>query len=200
MKYLLLVFFAAISFSCVPVMKEVYGVNKKIEFKNRKEYISHLQNKYNFNLKNLYYADEKSYDNLINHIVTNDLNYFYGIVLNDSIQIKRSGLIKNESCSYSILNEMNAVPKELNSTNTEKNNFFVKNSFFNILNDEPLNLNSNERKKIILIFSYTMGQLRESDFVEIEKLFIENRKFDLYILTVDRVFDLDRFEGKKTKL
>ncbi len=197
MKYLLLVFFAAISFSCVPVMKEVYGVNKKIEFKNRKEYTSHLQNKYNFNLKNLYYADEKSYDNLINHIVTNDLSYFYGIVLNDSIQIKRAGLIKNESCSYSILNAINTIPKELNSTNTERNDFFIRNSFFNILNDEPLNLNSNERKKIILIFSYTMGRMNKSDFAEIEKLFIANKKFDLYILTVDRVFDLERSAERK---
>jgi hypothetical protein len=112
----------------------------------------------------------------------------------------QSGLIKNESCSYSILNAINTIPKELNSTNTEKNDFFVRNSFFNILNDEPLNLNSIEKKKIILIFSYTMGRMTKSDFAEIEKLFIVNKKFDLYILIVDRVFDLDRSEGKTTKL
>jgi hypothetical protein len=139
-------------------MKEVYGVPKKIEFKNRKEYISHLQNKYDLNLKKLYYTDEKSYDNLINHIVTNDLSYFYGIMLNDSVQIKRAGLIKNESCSYSILNAINTIPKELNSSNTEKNDFFIKNSFFNILNDEPLNLSLNEKKKIILIFFLYNGK------------------------------------------
>lgn len=197
MKYLLLVFFAVISFSCVPVMNEVYDVNKKIEFKNRKEYINHLQNKYKFKVENLYYTDKKSNGNLINHIINNKINYFYSILLNDTIQIKRTGMVKNESCSASILNAMNAIPKELNSSNTERTDFFIKNSFFNILNDESLNLNFSEKKKIILIFSYTMGQLRESDFSEIEKLFIKNKNYDLYILTVDRVFDLNQTIERK---
>ena len=62
--------------------------------------------------------------------------------------------------------------------------------FFNCFFNEAISL-------LGAIILDNIQKLRENDFAEIEKLFIANKKFDHYILTIDRVFDLDKTDNGK---
>lgn len=177
--------------ACKPVKKTLYGINKEITFSNKKDYLEYVQKKYKFNANNLYYADERSYDNFMNNIAQNHVDYFYGIFLNDSIKVKKSMFLsENESCRGRILNEMNSVSKNIASENTEKDNVFSINTFYNVSTNKPLNFKTGSHKKLVLIFSYKFGQLREKDFEEIENLVNQNKEYDLYIISADRIYDL----------
>lgn len=195
MKQMKIIFFVLLFFnlisSCKPIVKTIYGVNKKIAFSNKKDYLKYVQKKYRFNVNNLYYADEKGYDNFMNSIAQNHVDYFYGIFLNDSIKVKKSMFLsENESCRGRILNEMNSVSKNIASENTEKDNVFSINTFYNVSTNKPLNFKTGSHKKLVLIFSYKFGQLREKDFEEIENLVNQNKEYDLYIISADRIYDL----------
>ena len=192
MKYFIVIV-CLFCLSCSPIIKTMYGVNKNIKFKNTNDYTYYLSKNYHFNIENLYYAqNETSYKELATDIINKHTDFFYGIFLNDTTQIKKSDfLIENESCRSRILKEINSMHKNNTPLNTQNNTLFKKNSFKNIVTDKPINLSANNRKKVVLVFSYKLGTLKENDFKEIEKLLFKN-EYDLYIISLDRVHDFKK--------
>lgn len=190
MKYIISIFAWVLCLSCTSVIKEVYGVNKNKEFRNIDEYISYISRQYHFSLKNLYYADdEATYNALAMDIADSHTDFFYGIFINDSTQIKKTDFLKiNESCRGRIMNEI-SIPTDKHADLLQKTITFKGNSFKNSITGQSMDLNTSNRKKIILLFSYKLGSLREKDFKEIEKLLTE-KGYDLYIISLDRIHDL----------
>lgn len=191
MKYIIFVLTFIFCLGCSSVIKEVYGVNKNKKFNNINEYTSYINENYNFSTQDVYYAnDESVYNELVMDIITSHTNFFYGIYINDSIRVKKTDFLKeNESCRGRILKEISNISEDPESTRLEKTTIFKDNLFKNIVTNKPLNLNTANRKKVILVFSYKLGTLLDKDFKEI-KILLAEKKYDLYIISVDRIHDL----------
>lgn len=186
---LLIIFFVIIA--CKPVIKTVYGINRNIEFIDRPSYIEFLKKKHHFDFKNMYYANDETYNNFIYTIADSKIDYFYGVFINDSVKINKSKFLsENQSCRGRIMGEIENANSNLREEDFTIDYLLLKNKFYNIIDDQPLKLDFNKKKIIFLIFSYKMGSLRKKDFEEIEKLFNNKKDYVLYILNIDRIEDL----------
>ncbi|HEY6505554.1 MAG TPA: hypothetical protein VIZ28_16380 [Chitinophagaceae bacterium] len=192
MKYLHLFASVVLLYSCKPVTNSVYGVNKNIAFKGLQEYKNYVEEKYKIDVNNLFYIDQDSYNEFISLVIETKSDYFLGIFLNDSIQVKKSGFLKeNESCSGRVMEEIRNASGGISAVSTTKNETFKTQSFTNIVTKIPLQFSKDGRKKIVLIFSYRAGAIHKKDFVQIQNLLESRSDYDLDIISLDKLYDLE---------
>lgn len=192
MRHLYLIVILLLFYSCKPLVKTVYGVNKEIKFKSLNEYRDYVSSKYHIDLTKFYYLDSNSYYDFINLVIQTKTDYFFGTFLNDSTEIKKSDyLTKNESCVGRVLKEINYSAKENNPLKV-KNESLKTHSFVNITTTAPLQFSNDNRNKIVLIYSYKAGTINKNDFIQIQNLVNSTTTHDLVILSIDNVFDFSK--------
>jgi hypothetical protein len=191
MKHVFFIVVTGILFSCKPLVKTVYGVNKEIEFKTLTDYRNYVKAKSQIDLSKFYYIDSSSYYDFINLIVQAKTDYFFGTFINDSTVIKKSDyLMENESCVGRVLKEINYPKNESSQILTVKNESLKTHVFVNVITNQPLQFYNDNKKKIVLVYSYKGGTIKKNDFIEIQNIVNSTETYDLVILSLDKVFDL----------
>ena len=170
----------------------MYGTNKELNFRSRKAYTSWVHEKYRIDSTRLFYIAKNSYSNFIHLVVESKLDYFYGIFENDSIVLRKSNYLeKNESCIRRVLGEINTISKNnSNKVLQLKDTTFKSLTFYNIVSDIQLKMQNDNRKKIILIFSYKAGTITRNDFEQIQTAVEQIQGYDLLIISLDNLYDL----------
>ena len=147
-----------------------------------------MKDKYSFDQKQFYYADQNSYDSLLYYVAGNKIDYLLGIFENDSIEYKKSPFLsENESCIGRIANEIEVINRSEKSEKI-RNDFFHNNRFINLANQQILDMQTSKTKKVILVVSYKLGRIHKNDFTKIEEIVNHGTGYELIVLSLDKVF------------
>lgn len=188
----LLVIGISLLFSCKAWISKKYHFNQEFPFKTPEGYLSYLEKKKGFDLSHVIYPDTSTLENFLFYISKNQLAEYYGSLINDSTEIKKTeSLQDNLSCMGRVINEINTNSKQgsITDTNLAKNDFYKYNfRFISSKNKFDLN-NSPKPLKIILLYTYSYGTYFDSFLKEMNKFSKEHEKdAEVYIISLDYPF------------
>jgi len=176
--------------SCKESQQVFYGTNRNLEFKSLTDYKNYISKKYALDLHNLYYLSGKDYETFLGYVVENKLDYFLGTFENDSTQFKKSAFLRdNQSCYGRIRIEVNNL-SSLENLNKISNPIIKNTGLLNINTHKRLDFVSGNRK-VILLISYKMGNVHKKDFNKLEDLIKNLGNYELCVISLDRIFDLE---------
>lgn len=188
MKYTFFILFIITALiSCKPILSGIYGINKDISFQSLNEYKNFITSRFEINVNQLYLIEPTHYNSFMDWVIQNKVDYFAGIFLDDSTQIRKSEhLLQNQSCTGRVLAEIKNA-ETLTPVATQQSMPLKTFSFYNAVTKEPLTFTDNNRKKIVLVFSYKSGTLNKKDFKEVQALVEAKPGFELWIISLDQV-------------
>ena len=193
-RYVFLLCLVVLLISCRAFLKVKYGFNKPFNFTTKESYISFLQKK-NIDVTKMIFPDNNSRIPFLMSIIRDSLTVYYGCLINDSVELVKTKELKdNLSCMGRVLDDIRIKAPGLSKSDSS---LFIKSQFktyqFNFLyNSKRLDLNqTNQKLKIIMLYSYASGSYFDDTFDEVRK-FHENHKesTELYIITIDDVSKL----------
>src|ERR1044072_7758858 len=95
--------------SCKAFITKKYKFNQPFSFKTSDEFRDYLQNKKQFDLSHVIYPDNTSMIDFLNYISKNELVEYYGTLINDSTEIKKSAnLQENVICMGRVLSDIHS--------------------------------------------------------------------------------------------
>jgi len=185
-----------ISFSsCKFLVGKYYGTNERFNFESRKAYSDFLEKKKKFDLSDIIYPDSAYWFNFVDFISRNELSEFYGCLLNDSTELKKSNFLQeNLTCMGRVLGEIQTNAIQYSSSDSSliiKNNF--KNFLFReFLTNKKFELNHSEKPlKIILIYSYSFGRVFDKLYDSVYSFHMSHiNETQLNIIALDNIFHL----------
>lgn len=171
--------------SCNQLILKLAGANNNQSFSKIEDYYEHVQSSYSIDLTNLYYVECKTHYNFLQKVVGEKTDIYYGTFIDELNKFKTSEFLnENKSCSGRILNEIENPTQEL----------IIDSIFYQV---DIINANTSEKflpskgkKNIVLIFSTNLGRFHQKDIIEIQHRFSDTTKYQLAIISMDRICDL----------
>jgi hypothetical protein len=148
------------------------------------------------------YPDSESVAPFFTLLVYDTLTIYYGVVLNDSIEFKKSiylgedsrciGRIINEVVKYSRYNIARLDSSLLQGSRLAKMRFRL------LLDDSEVTFNNGLKGKLLLVYHYGLGTFYDPYFKAFANLYRKHHEFfDMYIVTTD-AYELKRMERLRT--
>lgn len=185
---LYLIFFLSI-ISCKPVVTNLYGINKKSNYKNKEEYLETIKKLYKIDFQNLYFVESEDYSDFMHNVAENKIDYFYGTFISVNKKLEKSKFLsENQSCSSRVLNEINSI-ENLESKNYFDDNLF-QNKLKNIKNNKEFTY-KNGSKVIVIIISPKFGKFHKNDFKEVENIVSSKNDYQVVFIAVDDISNLN---------
>lgn len=176
-------FFAALYVICIMGCTSLYekslGINKEIIFVSKQTYNNYFVENFSYKNHKIYFPTKENYWENIQYLL-NDVDYFYGITLNDSTQIDDAYLNEIKSCAGRISKIINSSEKNYNTKPTQL-------STFNLYNIDGKKLDISKNKSVVFIISTKLGNEKLSTIKELCTQ-VENQKnpeIDYYLISVD---------------
>jgi hypothetical protein len=118
-----------------------------------------------------------------------EFSEYYGSFINDSVEIKKSDFLEqNKVCMGRVLKEIETNSGEINDSLLVKNFQFKQYRLFNAKTGEQLNLNSNNKLKVFLIYSYSFGNYFNSLYKDLAVFSKRNHnKLYIYVISLDPI-------------
>ena len=192
-NYLFAVVLVFVLAGCKVLLEKKYGMNKPFTFKDRQAYTNHLSEK-GFPVANVLYLDDSSAGDFYEHISTEGLSVYFGSFLNDSTEVRKTALLKeNLGCAGRVIKEISGhlQQKTLDTSLLTKSDF-RRFQFRRLDNKSVFAMPSpSGRLSIFMIYGYSLGSLYDSMYEEITRFYGQNKSSaDLYIISLDPVSSL----------
>lgn len=177
---------------CRSLLTKKYKFNREFNFKTREEYLHYLAAERKFDLSHVLYPDSNSQSHFFYYISKNKLTEYYGSLINDSTEIRKSlSLQDNLNCMGRILTE---IQNNINTVSID-DSMYIRNDFYrfrfrHITNGEKFNFYSSDKPlKIFLIHSYSYGTYFDSFLNAMNEFSIaHNNEAEVYIISLDYGF------------
>ena len=183
-KFIILLLGVVVLCSCKAFVNVVYHPKKVVQFDDLEDYKITADKKYKINTENLYYISDSAYSSFINLIITQDIDYFYGIFIDDTSKIISSPFLKeNPGCRGRIISEL-----DISSYTKTRDEIFRQFQFVNISTGKTLKFTDNGKKKLVLIFAHTAGLMMRKTFVELQKEVKRRSDYEVFIISLDPVY------------
>ena len=195
-RIVVLFFLTGISVSsCKFLIGKYYRTNERFNFKSKMAYSGFLEKKKKFDLSYIIYPDSSSWFNFVDFISGNGLSEYYGCLLNDSTEVKKSDALgENLNCMGRVLAE---IQTDVLKNSSPDSSLLVKSNFKNFhfrqfLTNNVFELNHSEKPlKIILIYSYSFGRVFDKLYDSINSFHTTHiNETQLYIIVLDNIFHL----------
>ena len=180
-------------FSCKALIAHKFKFNRKFDFKNREEYFNYLEAEKKFDISHMLYPDSSSVQKFIKYLSDNKLTVYYGTLLNDSVELKKSPELQdNLSCMGRILTEIT------NAGNSFTDSLYIRSQFkdfsFRFINSQKKFefYKTGETLKIFLLYSYMYGTYFDPFLKEMNKFASQNTgKATVYIVNLDYIYHFE---------
>jgi hypothetical protein len=167
----------------------MFHVNRKFTFTNRTDYLQFLNKSFALKPEQIVYLDSSSERRFFSQINTGEVSEYFGSFINDSVEIKKSAFLKeNVACIGRILREIDAKSGSIADSLLGVNNTMKQFRLWNAKTDQQLDLNSDRKVKVFLLYSYGFGTYFNSlykDIAEVSKNKSDN--LSVYIISLDPV-------------
>lgn len=179
--------------SCKTLISKKFHFNEDFRFRTAPEYLAYLETNKKIDPRNVLYPDSTEAENLMTYIYNNKLTIFYGTILNDSLEVRKSAELQdNLSCMGRVLTDLeNAITqKPFNDTSLYVKSDFGKFKFRRALTRDKFNASSDPAPmKIILLYSYSYGTYFDPLLEEMRKFALDNAgKAEVYIISLDYIY------------
>ena len=179
-------------FSCKALISKYYHLNREVNFKDGEEYLNYIEKNKKIDRSLILLPDSTTYDAFLWKVVGNRLGYYYGAYLNDSIAVRRSGeLEENSVCLGRVLTNMSVGLESIEKKGdtllqvSDFNSF----KFFEAKTGNQYDIGGSSKPiKIFLLYSYSTGSLFDKSYKEIFRFAEKNKeKVELRIIPTDRI-------------
>ena len=178
--------------SCKAIIENMYGMNRRMPFSTRAEYIHYLETKKNYPLSSILVPDSSSYSGFLFYTFEKDVGLLYGSFLNDTTQIRKSDYLKeNINCMGRILKDLE---DNLGKIDQIPDSLLVKYDFNQFRFKEASSGkdyrmdHSQKPLKLFLLYYYRSGRYFDPVFKEVMEFALAHEKeVDLKIIVTDRI-------------
>jgi hypothetical protein len=174
--------------SCKALLLKKYKFNQEFKFQTKDEYLNYLQIKKKFNMSHVLYVDSNSNNNFANYIMDLHIAEYYGTLINDSTELKKSEkLQENLSCMGRVLTDINQNILKLSDTSLYIKNDFKKFQFRYVNSGELFRYDdSGIPLKIVLLYGYAFGTYYNDFYKAMNNFSAEHSKeAEVYIVALD---------------
>jgi hypothetical protein len=171
------------SFSCKPIYNLSYGVNKSIDYSTKVDYTLKINEKYKLETSNIIFIDSLQKNDFINYIIEEKASYIYGIVVNGDQKVDNNFIQENKSCYTRVTSLIKNNPDLAGEKLIPSK---VLN--FNYVNQKNEQVNLEDKKILLFVFSTKLGTSIINDIKNITEEFKTNAKFksyNYYLISID---------------
>jgi len=171
-------------------------MNKPFAFKQKTEFIKHINKKKLFKIKQVLFIDKASYTKFIEEKLVDDSTSFYvGTYLNDSTVVKRSQFLNgNTSCSRRIEDEIkqNLTKNNFNDADLKQVSKLSDYTLRYLSNNEVFDITADKKSsKIFITYTYAYGKWYDNLYKEINNLQqLNNQNTNVYLVCLDPIYNL----------
>jgi len=190
--FIIVVCLSVLVSACKLLVVKKYKFNQKFDFTTKAAYFGYLKEKKKFNLEDIIYPDSASVVNFFASLSLNKITVYYGCLVNDSVELKKSELLKeNLSCAGRILADIRTragVIQRVDSNLVQRSGFH-RYRFRSLVSGRVFNLNNSEKKfKILLVYGHSLGTYFDDYYREVYRYYQKYKNYiELYIITLDPV-------------
>lgn len=172
--------------SCGQLLPAIYNVNQNKEFASKTAYKDYIIKSTSVDISRFLYLDKDSYHKFLDYIASNNVDYYLGTFINDTLQIAKSKYFEeNRSCSGRIIPELDSSLRR----NSYDLNTVLKNTSLYYLDRRPAKITDTSKMHVYLIYSYKMGRVHNKDFKSVKDYVDKHsNKFDLFVISIDPYF------------
>lgn len=174
--------------SCKSLLLKKYKFNQEFKFKTREEYLNYLEVEKKLDMSHILYVDSNSTNNFLTYVMNLHLGEYYGTLVNDSTEIKKSETLQdNLTCMGRVLTDVNQNILKLSDTSLYVKNDFKKFQFHYANSGKIFNYyDSNSPLMIILLYGYAFGTYYDDFFKAMNNFSAEHSKeAEVYIIALD---------------
>jgi len=191
-----IIFIAFALISCKWYTINRFQINKPFSFKQKSDFIKHINKKKLFKINQVLFIDKESYAKFISEKLTQDSTVFYvGTYFNDSIIVKRSQYLhENTSCFGRIEQEIKNNCSRIDFNENELMHV-SKMSGYNLkyLSDnKTFDINADKKaNKIFLTYSTHFGKWYDGLYKKINNIQKQNKQnASVYVVCLDPIYKL----------
>lgn len=178
-KFILLAIIVLTTAGCKAIYIRTNDINKEVSFTSKEAYTTYFNLNYEITQDKIYFPQPGAYWEVASYLLK-DVDYFYGITLNDSTQIDDPYLNEIKSCSGRVSGIIHALDKDYNTKPTQL-------SKFNLTNSSGQKMDISKGKSVIFILSTKLGRERLKTIKELsaEVEALNNPDVNYYLIAVD---------------
>src|SRR5690554_2899742 len=168
--------------SCKPLYTISNGVNRSVKYVDKENYCQIIQKKYNINTSNMIFIDEKDKNIFMNHLIQENVSFFYGVVLNKIEKVKDNYLSDANSCMDRVYIYLENDKK---LDNTEKIQTPIAN--FNYKNSKEEFVKIEGNRLMIFVFSVKIGKSnikKIRNFIDVIRS-EKGNEYNYYLISID---------------
>ena len=137
---------------CKAIYIRTNDINKEVSFTSKEAYTTYFNLKHEITRDKIYFPEPDAYWEVASYLLK-DVDYFYGITLNDSTQIDDPYLNKIKSCSGRISGIIHSLDEKYKTKPTQL-------AKFNLTNSKGQKMDISKVKSVIFVLSTKLGKER----------------------------------------
>lgn len=177
--------------SCKSLLYKKYSMNRPFNFQSPAEYLKYLHSIKGLDTSHVIHPDSSSIWPFMQYIQNQRLSEYYGTLINDSVEIKKSKeMEENLSCIGRALTDIERNVVKTADTSLYVKNDFYKYKFFRSNTNVLFDFNESTKPvKIFLIYSYNYGTYYDIFFKKMNEFaMLHQHEVEVYIISLDYAF------------